>query len=228
MPIQQLVFFSLLGLYMGGRSRVEYLVIGNVILLAGFGSIWAVFTVGEERTQGTLTLLLASPANRLLNFLQRGVFHVGDSLLTVTVALAAAILFFHVDLGHADGVGLVASILVAVFCSIGLGLLLGSLALVLVDAYFIANVVYLALFVIAGVNFPPSVLPSWLRPLSLVVPFTRSAAAARSAAHGVPLIALAPSLLTEVGLGIVYIFLGYAFLGWLESIALRRGSLELT
>jgi ABC-2 type transport system permease protein len=227
MPLEQLVFFSLLGLFAGGPSRVGYMVVGNAVVLVGLGGIWASTTVGDDRAHGTLALLLASPANRLLNFLQRGVLHVGDGLLTVTIALACAVLLFHVDLSRANWAGLVASVLVASVSSVALGLLLGALTLGFVEVFLIANVLYLGLLVVAGVNFPPQLLPGWLQPVSQVVPFTRSIAGARSAIAGASLLAIGPSLLVELLLGVAYAFAGYLLLRYIERRAIRHGTLEM-
>ncbi len=227
MPLEQLVFFSLLAVSAGGASRVAYMVVGNAVVLVGLGGIWASSTVGDDRAQGTLALLLASPANRLVNFLQRGLLHVGDGLLTVTIALAFAVLVFHVDVSRANWPALVASVLVAAVSSIALGLLLGALTLGFVETFLIANVLYLGLLVVAGVNFPPQLLPGWLQPVSQVVPFTRSVAGARSAIAGASVGAIGPSLLVELLLGCVYLFMGYLLLRYIELRAIRRGTLEL-
>jgi ABC-2 type transport system permease protein len=227
MPVEQLVFFSLLGLFAGGPSRIAYMAIGNAVVLMGLSGIGAATTIGEERVQGTLALLLASPANRLLNFLQRGVLHVADGLLTVALALGCAVLLFHVDLSRTDWPGLVASVLVAAFSSIGLGLLLGALTLGFSELHITTNVLYFALLVVAGVNFPPQELPAWLQPVSQVVPFTRSIAGARGAIAGAPLAAIAPLLRMELLIGLLYTIAGYLVLRGFEMRAVRTGRLEL-
>lgn len=227
-PVLQLVFFSLLATFTGGPSRVAYLVVGNSVALAGLGGIWAAWTVGEERAGGTLALLLASPASRLVNFLQRGVVHLADALLTVGVAWAAALLLFHVDLSRADVPLLVTSVVVCAGSSIGIGLMLGAVSLAYADVFFLVNLLYYALLVLAGVNVPVAALPGWLRPVSEVLPFTHGIAAARAAVGGAGVLAASPLLLQELGLGVAYLAAGYLFLARLERIAVRRGSLEKT
>jgi ABC-2 type transport system permease protein len=227
LPIQQLVFFSLLGVFAGGPSRVSYMVVGNAVFLVGLGGIYASATVGADRGHGTLALLLASPANRALNFLQRGVMHVGDGLLTVAIGLVCALVVFHVDFSRANWAALVASVLVAAVSSVSLGLLLGALTLGFVEIFLIANVLYFGLMVVAGVNYPPQLLPGWLQPVSLVVPFTRSIAGARSAIAGGSLLAIGPSLLVELLLGCAYALAGYLLLKIVERRAIRHGTLDL-
>lgn len=227
MPLEQLLFFSLLAVSAGGAGRIPYMVVGNTVALVGLGGIWASSTVGDDRAQGTLALLLASPANRMLNFLQRGLLHVGDGLLTVVIAMVFAVAVFRLDLSRCDWPALVASVLVAAVSSVALGLLLGALTLGFVETFVIANVLYLGLLVVAGVNFPPQLLPGWLQPVSLVVPFTRSVAGARSAIAGASLVAIGPRLLEELLVAFVYVLAGYVLLRYIEQRALRQGTLEL-
>jgi ABC-2 type transport system permease protein len=227
-PIEQLIFFALLASFTAGPGRIQYLVVGNCIMLAGLGGIWAALTIGEERSTGTLPLLIASPANRLLNFLQRGLGHVVDSLISVSFALAFAVLVFHVDFTRAKYGALLASVLVAVISSIGLGLLLGAFALAFVDMYFVTNVVYFGLLVIAGVNFPVTDLPGWLQPLSQAAPFTHSVAAARAAINGASAQTVMLPLLFELGVAACYLIVGYVFMRYLEGLVIRHGRLEAT
>ena len=226
MPVQQVLFLSLLGLYAGGPSRVDYLVIGNGIVLAGLGGLWSAATLGEERAHGTLPLLLASPVNRLLNFLQRGVVHIADSLLTVSIALIFGVVLFHVDFSRTNFLALGVSIAVAVVSSIALGLLLGAFALAFAEVYFVANAVYYLLLLVAGVNVPVAALPVWLQYVSRIVPFTRSIAAARSAVQGATLGPLTSLLLTELALAGFYLLVGYLLLRLMEAVAVRHGNLE--
>jgi ABC-2 type transport system permease protein len=174
----------------------------------------------------TLLLLIGSPASRLGNFVQRAVVPVADSLLTVVVALVFGITLFRLDLAHADVPGLGLSILTAAISTVGMGCLLGVVALVFLDIYMIWNAVFLLLLVIAGVNIPPAQLPGWLQPLSEIVPLTRSVAAARQSVAGASLSAIAPDLAGDLGIGAAYLLLGFVLLRRMEVVARRAGTLE--
>lgn len=228
MPLEQLTVFALLGRYAGGDDRVAYIVVGNCVVLAAIGGLAAAATVGEERSQATLPLLIASPASRLVNFLERGLLHVVDSIVTVAFALAAAALVFGVDFSRLEVAAFAAAIGTAIVSSIALGLLLGALALGWAEFFLVSNGMYLVLLALAGVNFPVAELPGWLQPVSAALPFTRSIESARDALAGAPLGDVASPLLGELALGGGYFVLGYALLRAMEAVALRRGSLELT
>src|SRR5579863_2524502 len=212
LPVEQLLVFTLLGVFAGGRSVESFYVVGNVLALATLGGFGVAATISEERTQVTLLLLLGSPASRLANFVQRAVVPVADGMLTVLVALVFGVTLFGLDLGHANLPGLGVSILTAALSTVGMGCLLGVLALVFLDIYTIWNAVFLLMLVIAGVN----------------IPLTRSVTAARQAIDGASLAAISPDILGDLGIGAAYLLLGFALLRRMEFAARRAGALERT
>jgi ABC-2 type transport system permease protein len=107
----------------------------------------------------------------------------------------------------------------------GLGLMFGSIGLVMRDAIILANVVYYILLVVCGINFPVSNLPGPLQLLSYSLPLTRGIQAARQAADGAPLQQVAGLLGGELLVGLVWAFGGYLLFRLLESYA-RRGGLQ--
>jgi ABC-2 type transport system permease protein len=228
LPLEQLLVFTFLGIYAAGRSAESFYVLGNILALATLGGFGVAATISEERTQVTLVLLFGSPASRLANFVQRAVVPVGDGLLTVLVALIFGITLFGLDLSHANLPGLGASILTAALSTVGMGCLLGVLALVFLDIYAIWNAVFLLMLVIAGVNIRPSQLPGWLQPLSSIVPLTRSVAAARQAVDGASFATIAPDLAGDLAVGAAYLLLGFVLLRRMEFAARRSGALERT
>lgn len=226
LPLEQLVLFTLLGVFAAGRSAESFYVLGNVMALATLGGFGVAATISEERAQVTLLLLLGSPASRLVNFIQRAVVPVADSLLTVLVAFVFGVTLFGLDISHANLPGLGVSILTAAISTVGMGCLLGVVALVFLDIYMIWNAVFLVMLVVAGVNIPPARLPGWMQPLSGLVPLTRSVAAARRAVAGASLSAIAPDLLGDLGVGAAYLLVGFVLLRRMELTARRAGTLE--
>lgn len=227
-PVEEMLVFGLLAAYAGGSTTVTYMVIGNCVVQVGIGGLAAANTVAEERGLGTLPLLLASPVNRLVNYLQRGTLHMVDSLVSVTVAFVFAATLFGIDFGRTDWLSVTAAVLVATLSSVCLGLLLGSLALAYADFFLVLNLLWLMILLVAGVNVPTEALPGWLQPLSYGLPFTRSLQAAREAIDGAPVSAVSGLLLAELVLAVVYLAVGYAVLVGLERLAKRRGTYELT
>ncbi|MBT3187776.1 MAG: hypothetical protein HN335_02160, partial [Anaerolineae bacterium] len=68
--------------------------------------------------------------------------------------------------------------------------------------------------------------PSWMQTSSQTLPLTRGIASARTLIAGGSLADVAPLLLGEIGIGIIYGWLGYILFKWFEIQAKRKGSLE--
>jgi len=91
----------------------------------------------------------------------------------VIVGLAVAAILFGLDLQHGNLLLLGLCVLVISFTTAGLGLLFGSIGLIMRDAIIIANVVYYLLLVVCGINFPVSRLPEVIQFVSYGLPLTR-------------------------------------------------------
>ena len=226
LPVTQILFFVELGVFATGRQNALYFALGNAMQITANAGIFGVIaTVANERQYGTLPLLLASPANRLITFLSRAVVNTIDGVLSVAVAMVIVVALFGLDLRHGN-VGLIAlSVLVVSITTSGMGLLFGSIGLVMRDAIVIANVVYYLLLVFCGINFPVDRLPAAMQVIAYALPLTRGVEAAREAAAGAGLAQVGGLLAGELIVGLVYAALGYALFVWLENWA-RRGGLQ--
>ncbi len=228
LPLFQMAFFVYLARFVNPtNTSVAFIAVGNAMQVSAFSSIFAVCNItSEEKWQGTLIPLIATPANRFPLFLGRSIFQVFNGLATVAVGFFYAWYVFGVDMSRTDLVALAIVILITSLAMTGFGLMLGSLGLFLRTAMIIANIFLFIGLLICGVNFPVSDLPGWVRPFSYAIPMTYGTVAARAAVQGSSLLQLAPVLLQEIGAGIGSIVVGYVlFLGF-EALARRRGTLE--
>lgn len=226
LPICQLIFLVELGTFATGRNNTLYFAIGNALQVTTINGIFGVvMTVGNERQYGTLPLLLASPTNRLATFLGRAFFHVIDGMSTVVLAFAVAALLFGLDLGHSNIPLLAGCILLISVTTSGLGLMFGSLSLIMRDVITIANTVYYLLLVLCGINFPVARLPAWAQVVSYSLPMTRGVAAARQAVTGAPLRQVVGLLAGEAAVGAIYVAIGYALFRLFERRS-RIGGLQ--
>lgn len=226
LPVTQILFFVELGTYATGRQNALYFALGNALQLTANAGIFGVIaTVANERQFGTLPILLASPASRLVTFLSRAVVNVIDGIATVIVGLGVAAILFGLDLQHGNLPLLGLCVLVISFTTAGLGLLFGSIGLIMRDAIIIANVVYYLLLVVCGINFPVSRLPEVIQLVSYGLPLTRGVEAAREAAAGASFSHVGGLLAGEIVVGVLYAMAGYALFRLLEAYA-RRGGLQ--
>ena len=226
LPVTQILFFVELGVYATGPQNALYFALGNALQLTANAGIFGVIaTVANERQYGTLPILLASPANRLVTFLSRAVVNVIDGIATVVVGLVIVVVLFHLDLRNANLPLLGACVIVISLTTAGLGLMFGSIGLAMRDAIIIANIVYYLLLIICGINFPVSRLPGALQLLAYSLPLTRGVEAAREAAAGASVAHVGGLLAGELLVGLVWAMGGYLLFRVLEGSA-RKGGLQ--
>jgi ABC-2 type transport system permease protein len=108
----------------------------------------------------------------------------------------------------------------------GLGVLLGGLAYLSLDANLSINAVVFALLLASGANIPLEELPAWVGWIGQALPLTRSIAAARIVAGGGGLPEALPFLAGDAVVGLGYGVAGLLLLRWFEHQARRRGTLE--
>ena len=228
MPLAQMFFFVYLGTFATGPDNASFYVIGNAIQITAVSGIFGVtMSVGGERDAGTLPYLFGTPANRIVTFFGRAFMHVIDGAIGVVIALVWGLLLFGLDFSQTNLPALALTIFVTTLSTCGLGLLLGCMSLITVNVMFINNFVYFALLIFSGANVALERLPAVMQTISWTLPLTRGIAAARMLVGGAGFNDVAPLIWSELGIGLLYGFLGYILFAWFEMHAKRRGTLEV-
>jgi ABC-2 type transport system permease protein len=224
-PLFQILFFTYLGRFAGSQDD-SFFIVGNATQVAAMSGIYGMtMGIANERQFGTLSPLLATPANRLALFSGRAVPFVLNGLVVSAFGFAVAwvLLDFRLD-------GSIAALVVAVgvtTCScVALGLLIGSIGLRARDVFFGANLVYFLMLLVCGVNIANEDLPGWLGAIGRGLPLTHGIDAAREIANGGSLADVRGLLLTEIGIGLVYAAVAYGLFRFFEAEGRRRGTLE--
>jgi ABC-2 type transport system permease protein len=227
MPLAQMFFFVFLGSYATNGRNPEFYVIGNAIQIASVSGIFGVtMSVGGDRDAGTLPYLFGTPSNRFIIFFGRAFMHIIDGAIGVVIALTWGVLLMGLDLSHTNLSALALTIVITTFSTCGLGLLMGCLSLLTANVMFVNNFVYFSLLIFSGANVEISTLPAWMQAVSNILPLTRGIASARALVAGASLSEVAPLLLSELGIGLLYGLLGYFLFAWFEVQAKQRGTFE--
>jgi ABC-2 type transport system permease protein len=224
-PATQIVFFSALGSF-AGRDP-SYYALGNAVRVASVSGIFGcAMVMAGDRRAGTLAAVIASVTPAWETFVSRSIFQVMDGLTTVIVGFFIGGMFFGLDFGQVNWFWLVLALIATSYAMSGLGMLVGASGLVGTDINMVMNLAYAALIVLCGVNFPVSELPSVVQRISSLLPLTHGLEAIRHLFDGhlndVPAL-----LLTEIGLGTIYILGGFMVFHWAEQKARHAGTLEL-
>jgi ABC-2 type transport system permease protein len=227
-PIAQILLFAYLGRSAGAGSDRFYLV-GNAVMYCASPCIFAMGnTIGDERRQQTLSLLLATPARRVPLFLGRALPVIANGLLVSVFALSVGALVLGVSVPARTWGPLALAVLLAAYACTGLGLLAAAIALLVRESAVLSNIIFGVLLVFCGVNVVLTEMPGWMAGVAQGLPLTRSIAAARNALAGSGLSDIGAELARELLLGTAYVVAGVVLLTLIERQSRRNGSLDMS
>ncbi len=225
--LAQVVFFALMGRLLGSTEQVHYLLLGNAVMLAALGSLFAVAGTTWERRAGTLPLLVASPSSPVVVFVGRSTWALVDGFLSSLGALFVVAPLF--DLGLPWPRALLIPLLVALVgaSAYALGTFLGGLVLrAMSTRNVVANVAWTTILAIGGVNVPVDFYPRPVEWFAHALPLTHGLQAIRDLVGGAPLATLLPNVALELAVGTAWLALALLTFDRLAEGGRRDGSIE--
>lgn len=223
-PAGLLLLFVVVGDHLGSRPP-SYYALGTALHASAVAGLFATaMCVTNERAGRTLSILLASPANRLVVFAGRTVGPALTGLLTSVVMLGLGHLVGGLRVPAAGWPPLLLAMLATAVASSTFGLALGAIGLRGRDALVLANMSVYLMLLLCGIVVPVAELSGPLRAASAVLPMTHGVQAARNAAAGLP---VTGPLLAELAVGAAYLVLAAVLLRWCESSSRRLATLDL-
>lgn len=199
---------------------------------AGMIGIWNsnLWTTGriieEERKGGTLLILLASP-NRLITILiGKSLSNSVVSILSMGISLGTGLLIFRIPVGITNPLHFFLGILLTVIALTNMGLVLGSIFVLTRNGGQYTQAFNFPIFILSGLMFPITFLPSWLRPFSNLLATTWG--------NKILIEAVEPiskqvwvDYVWLTGLSILYFSIAYFLFNKLEFLARQSGSIEV-
>jgi ABC-2 type transport system permease protein len=154
-----------------------YIYLGNAFYIyvgAVMGGVsWAV--IDDREHYKTLKYMYVAPVRIPMYLLGRGVARFLTGSFSVIITVVAGVLFLKVPLNPllVNWPLFFLSLFIGIIMLAMMGLLLGSITLLLVHHSFgIAEGIAGALYLFSGAIFPLEVLPAWLRPVGFAMPIT--------------------------------------------------------
>lgn len=201
----QIVFFVMIGRLVGSTQAVHFLLVGNVVAIAGRSIFLAVPSTVWERYAGTLPLLIAAPASPVVVFLGRSVEWIIDGFVSSVVALAVLAPLFDLALPWPEVLLFLPLMLVTCLSVYMLATFFGSLALRLVDGRNLIGITMsTTLLVLCGVNVALDTLPAVLQGLAQFVPLTHGLLGVRALLAGSGIGSVLAHAAAELGVGILW------------------------
>lgn len=225
LSLSQMAFFAFVGVFAG--ASVPFIAIGNALQSLSWNTVFSVINItGHDKWDGTLPLVLATPAHRMPLFIGRAMIHVLDGLISVAISFAFAAFIFGVNFGQADVLALTLTVFLTAFTMAGFGLLIGGLSFFFRNPMVFANIFTFVLLIFCGVNFPVQSLPTVIQPVSYLFPLTYGITAARTAISGGNLTQIAPTLALQLVVGLAAMVVGFLFFRSFENNARKTGKME--
>lgn len=202
--VAQVAFFASIGRLLGSPEQVEFLLVGNAVMVAASASLTVTVATTWERGAGTLPLLVASPSSPVVVLMGRSVCFIANGLVTSLGGLLIVAPLFGVALPWARLPAYLALLTLVTVSTYMAATFLGALVLRAVGARrTVANVARLVLMAFCGVSVPRELFPAAVRRVADVLPLTHGLEAIRElfgAARPGRIVALA-GLEALVGLG---------------------------
>lgn len=153
---------------------ILYLAIGTAVwtfLAVVFDSVTE--TVTMERWEGTIEYTFMSPVSRVTHMFGSCAYALIHGIVMTTLQLGIMALFFHLDLSHANWPMALLVLAIGSFSFIGFGTMAAVLPMLYTErgaqmAYIIRAIILL----VSGVYYPVTILPPFLRALSVASPAT--------------------------------------------------------
>jgi len=195
--VAQVAFFASLGRLLGSHANVEFLLVGNAVMVAASSAFTVTVATVSERDNGTLALLTASPTSPLVVLMGRGASFIPNGLITSLGALVIMAPLYHVSLSSDRWPALLGLlVLVTVSTYMAATFLAGIVLRAPGTRRTVANVARLAMMALCGVSVPLRVYPEAVGWLAQVLPLTHGLHAIRVLFGG----ATSRSILSDAGL----------------------------
>jgi ABC-2 type transport system permease protein len=223
----QVSFFALIGKLLRSDQQAHFFLVGNAVVVAAMGALFAINMTTAERANGTLPLLLASPTRPVVVFASRGIYVTADGMLNGLLGLFIAGPLFGL---HLPWPRILCVIPLTVLAGLSAYCLSTFLAGVIIRKRevtgLVVNATIVTLMALCGVNVPVSFYPTWLAWISRCLPITNGLEAIRGVIDGAPWSTIAAHTGGELLVGSVWLALALATFGRFMRAGQRDGSLE--
>ncbi|GAB2942232.1 ABC transporter permease [Streptomyces heilongjiangensis] len=228
--LAQVLFFTGLGGMLDHPGAVRYLALGNALMTCVVDTMAVVATTSGERRAGTLSLLVASPADPMWVFAGRSLHWPVSGFATASVALFGLGPFFGVTWAAAQVplvLLLIALTALGTYC-VGL-----FLAVLVINVPRLRNVVsncaYLAMMAFCGVQVPVDFWPRAVGAVVQAVPLTHTLRALRAVSDNRPAAEVFGPVVPAVLTAGCWLLAAVVTFRWLVAVPARRaGTLDLS
>lgn len=216
--------------HLGSISVEAFLIVGYVGYTFFFSMIQSAWRFTNERYQGTLELILLTPASRFAVLIGNAAASLFESIWLLTCFAVVSLLVLEPELLKTNIIMVFIGLVSLIVSSVAWGTLLNSFFLLTRDAGLFFTLMQQPLYFFSGGPIPTNLFTNWMRVLSYGLPLTYCLNILRRILSREGLVSLSQVISELVGLGIlVTIMLGlsYVIILFAERHAKRTGTLNL-
>lgn len=179
--VTQVIFFAMIGRFVGDAATMQYVLVGNVVVLVCLESMIVVLSMVDERSAGTLPLLMVAPTSHVPIYFGRGVHWLASGMASSLISWSVLPPLLGVPLPWPNGLYAAPMILVVGISSYCYACFLASFAIRWPGLEWIfLNLGYLPIMAFCGINVPMSFWPGWLAAAVHAFPVTNGLLAIRA------------------------------------------------
>jgi ABC-2 type transport system permease protein len=225
--LSQITFFALIGRLLESEAQTHFLLIGNAIVIAGMGGIFALNMTTAERAYGTLSLLVASPSSPAVVFASRGVYVTADASFSALLGLIIVGAVFDLPIPWPEVLLVVPLTVLVGFSAYAFSTFLAGVVLRHREVNgLVVNATIVSLMTMCGINVPIDFFPAPLEAVATVLPITNGLEAIRDTLNGEGASRIAANAAAEAAVMLGWLTLALATFGRFVGAGRRDGSLE--
>jgi ABC-2 type transport system permease protein len=225
--LSQITFFALIGRLLESEAQTHFLLIGNAIVIAGMGGIFALNMTTAERAYGTLSLLVASPSSPAVVFASRGVYVTADASFSALLGLFIVGAVFDLAIPWPEVLLVVPLTVLVGFSAYAFSTFLAGVVLRHREVNgLVVNATIVSLMTMCGINVPIAFFPEPLEWVASVLPVTNGLEAVRDTLNGESAGRIAANAAAETAVLLGWLTLALATFGRFVGAGRRDGSLE--
>lgn len=227
--VSQVVFYAIIGRLLGSTDDVARLFTGAAVMAAITEVMLVCASTTWERMQGTLPLVVTTPAGLAPMLAGRSVLWIPSGLATSMVCLFLVGPFFHVRPSLAGGLAIAVLLVIGTLGTYAVGLVLAGLVLWTPDLRNLASTVAVGLMTACcGAVVPLTYWPGWVQGTVQALPVTHALVGIHAAREGT---LTAAGFLGRLGLaagtGLVWLALSGLVIGYFAGVTRRNGNYEM-
>ncbi len=225
--IAQIIFYTLIGVLVQDPELVQFLLIGNVTLIAAGTAMFAVSSTQWERYAGTLPLLVAAPSRMMWVFLGRSVHWFIDGLATSTIGLLVVSAIFDVPISLGEAMLVMPLLLLVIVTTYGLATFIGAIVLRFPDTRnLVLNLTTGVVAIVAGANVPVEFFAPPIQWFAQIFPVTHGIQAIRETIDGAGWAEIGPDVAACAVVGLIWITLAAVSFERFAESGRKDGSIE--